>query len=356
MSWLYDDAALFPTQAQAATAETPAAPAAPDANTDFERFHETIEPLAPEIASAPIVDTGLKTIIVKNLQWWTSENDLRALLSSCGVISGIDFEAAVKNGKSLGVAMITFQSSDAALRAVVALHNRPVNGKPAQAKLMRASNVPDAAPASPVKSPIKEAPRSKPPVRKSPVPRHRSPARDGRHRRDGDRPSLGQERDDRAAREREHRRERDEKARREREEQARREKERHDRVKRERERNDHAKRERDREDHARREREREDYATRERDRDREERSRRERDDQTALSVVTIYVQIVATVTIDPDAHGTDPNSADEANHLEVVGSVLHLSRGQIGLVRSVGALHLGAAMGDATAMGAATMA
>lgn len=78
--------------------------------------------------------------------------------------------------------------------------------------------------------------------------------------------------------------------------------------------------------------------------------------ETALSVVTIYVQIVATVTIDPDAHGTDPNSAGEANHLEVVGSVLHLSRGQVGLVRSVGALHLGAAMGDAAAMGAATMA
>eukprot|EP00474_Spongospora_subterranea_P009925 CRZ10383.1 hypothetical protein [Spongospora subterranea] len=133
MSWLYDDDNLLPVLDAAVNVSVPeTSPAA-----DFELFHQPVTPVVDIPADiAPTLDQGIKDIRIRNLQWWTTEADLRNLLSDCGVIKSVEFDTAIKNGKSLGIATITFDSSDAALRGIDTVDSTSINGRMAQASLL----------------------------------------------------------------------------------------------------------------------------------------------------------------------------------------------------------------------------
>lgn len=139
MSWLYDDQDLVQ--------EPPPAPdessTAPSTAHDFELFHEQVAPIDVGQSDLPPAtgEQGIKHVRVRNLQWWTNENTLRDILSECGVIKSVEFEASMKNGKSLGIANIEFETSDAALRAIDLIDNRDVDGKPVNASLLVVEDV-----------------------------------------------------------------------------------------------------------------------------------------------------------------------------------------------------------------------
>lgn len=77
----------------------------------------------------------------RNLQWWTNETTLRKILDGCGAIRSVEFEASLKNGKSLGIANIEFETSDAALRAIEFLDNLAVDGKVVNSSLLVVEDV-----------------------------------------------------------------------------------------------------------------------------------------------------------------------------------------------------------------------
>ena len=59
-----------------------------------------------------------RTVIVRGMQWWTSDSDLEKFFVDCGEVTKIDFQAERATGKSLGVASVEFADSESAAKAV----------------------------------------------------------------------------------------------------------------------------------------------------------------------------------------------------------------------------------------------
>ena len=130
---------------------TPAAPVAP-------------RPAAPAPAALPAAAPGT-SVLVGNLEWWTTDADLEAAASAYGRLAAPPhFYTDRPTGRSKGAAVLRFVDTAAAAAAVAGLNGRVFDGKVAVATLAAGAGA-----APPPPSPLAQPRPGSAPPRPAPV-------------------------------------------------------------------------------------------------------------------------------------------------------------------------------------------
>jgi len=135
-------------------------------------------PLRPTSATPALPAAAPGTsVLVGNLEWWTTDADLVAAASAFGRLAGPPhFYVDRPTGRSKGAAVLRFLDPAAASAAVAGLNGRVFDGKPAVATLAAAPAPVTPAPRPPAPiAPAPHAARPPPPMMRPPPPMMHAP-------------------------------------------------------------------------------------------------------------------------------------------------------------------------------------
>jgi hypothetical protein len=95
--------------------------------------------------AGPPADAG-GAVFVSNLQWWTTDAELEALCARFGAITGVRFIEDRACGKSRGMAVVEFETPEAAAACIAGLAGQDVNGRPCRVNPHRQGGAPGGGP------------------------------------------------------------------------------------------------------------------------------------------------------------------------------------------------------------------
>ena len=79
---------------------------------------------ADEMDSEEPLDPEKTTLVIENMEWWTSERELREMGSPYGTITSVRFKENRQTGKSLCVATVVFDTAKGARDAKEHIESR----------------------------------------------------------------------------------------------------------------------------------------------------------------------------------------------------------------------------------------